>query len=395
MCANPSRIALKSVREQRGLNIADVSSSTGIALERLKDFEDGERNPSRRQVELLANAYGIESYSLFSDAIPNLPDFPRDFRKTDPSPSALSPKGMRTLWSSEQISHFTRQLAIELHYEPSDFTKNARSASSPRAKAKELRNSFETWLLPRLKRLEFTGSPEQRVMSALRLFFEVQGGVLNVNDAPASDYMGFFVKPDGGVPTIFVNRSISSRKAQLFTLAHEYAHALSGASGISNPFQIKNEVERSCNIFAAEFLEPMDQFKRIVEGISPSQRAETGNFVDQASAHSLLSKHATALRLIEGGYLSRAQYVAWRRLFRRNPKAEKEEEKESEDAGPMGAPHAKRIGEIGYLPIVLSRRAIDQKLVDGYDVASGIGLSPTLQQRAFTLATRRFEVALP
>lgn len=388
-----NRVALRAIREQRGLGAEAVEKYARLAVGRLLEFEAGEREPTRLQMQKLADVYGVPLYALASHTIPTLAPLPTDFRKSEPAPATLSPAGVKTLLSSERISTFTSQIAEELRYRPVNLAPRVRQENSFKARATELRRAFDAWLEKRRSDLGFSGTPEQRFIGALRLFFEVQGGVVNVNDAPSTDYMGFFIEPSDGLPTIFVNRSVSSKKAQLFTFAHEYAHALAGEGGISNPFRARNNLERACNVFAAEFLAPMDSFARIVEGFGKAERSDITRFVNAASSRSLLSRHAAAIRLVEGDYISRKDFQAWRSIFTSKPTAEKDEEKEAAPLGPLGAPHAKRISELGYLPIVLAKRAIVEKMIDALDVADGIGLSPKLQERAFKLATKRFEVA--
>ena len=390
----PNTRALRAVREQRGLGIAEVASFTAISPDRLQLFENGEKQPSRKQMEKLANTYGVPLYSLFNDAIPNLPLLPPDFRKSNPSPASLTPRGIKALLQSERISQFTQQLAIETRYKPAELAPLARETNSPKDRARMLRNAFDIWFNPRKSALGFSGLPEQCFMSAFRLFFEVQGGVLNVNDAPSDDYMGFFLKPDAGLPIIFINRSISSKKAQLFTLAHEYSHALLGAGGVSNPFIANNTTERACNIFATEFLAPMESFSKVVEALPISSRSEVGRFVNAAASRTLLSKHATGIRLLEGDYITRQQFDEWLHIFTANPRVEKEDEKEASGDVAGGMPHARRLSEVGHLPVMLAKRAIDAGIIDALDVVAGIGLSVTLQNRAFRLATKRFEAAL-
>jgi hypothetical protein len=60
----------------------------------------------------------------------------------------------------------------------------------------------------------------------------------------------------------------------------------------------------------------------------------------------------------------------------------------------FGPPHAKRVSELGYLPTYLAKLAVEQKMIDSIDVQFGLSLSSTLQEKAFSLATRRFEVAV-
>ncbi len=389
----PNIQILKFIREQRRLDLAEVAAFTSISAERLADFEEGNRGPSRKQMERLADAYGVPLYSLFGKTLPNLPPLPTDFRQKEPSEASLSPKGVRALLASERIAEFTKQLTIELDYQPVDLSKSARLANSPSKRAAKLRSAFDNWLMPREKSLGFSGPNEQRFMGALRLFFEVQGGVAIVNDAPSKDYLGFFSDHSSALPTIFINRSVSSKKAQLFTLAHEYAHALMGAEGISDPFQARNSIERSCNIFAAEFLAPMDEFARVAEGFSSSTRESIGRWIDATSARTLLSKHATAIRLVEGDYITQSQLRAWLRPFKQNPNQEKDEEKEASNSD-FGVPHAKRLSELGHLSVAMAAEGVEAKIIDSFDVAEGIGLSRSLQDKAFKLARKRFEAAV-
>lgn len=394
MGAMPNNRALRAVREQRGLALKQVADFAAISVDRLTDFERGDREPSRKQVERLADAYGVPLYSLFGSSIPNLAPLPQDFRKVDPQPaSSLTPKGVRSLLSSERVSVYAKQLAVEVKYKPKDLNKAVRASKTTKLRATTMRNIFDEWHRPRASLLGFSGTLEQRFMSALRLFFEIQGGVLNVNDAPFQDFMGFFVEPEGGLPTIFVNRSVSSKKAQLFTLAHEYSHAILGEDGISNPFMPRNAVERTCNVFAAEFLAPMQEFARVVEALPKTTRSNPETLIAAASARSLLSRHAAAIRLVEGSYISQQELRTWRSKFVANPRFEKDEEKETVGGG-GGVPHAKRLSELGHLAVVLSKRALDLRLIDRFDIANSLGLSQSLQDRAFALATKRFEIAL-
>lgn len=394
MSAEPNLHALRSIREQRGFEIAQVAAYAGISPSRLADFEIGVRAPSRRQMEKLADAYGVPLYTLFGNGIPNLPPLPQDFRKPTPSEASISPRGVRTLLAAERISEFSKQLAVQLDYSPARLDLSARRIRPSNKRATALRTLFDEWLAPRSKKFAFTGTPEQRFMSAFRLFFEIQGGVLNVNEAPHQDYMGFFLTPEAGLPTIFVNRIVSSRKAQLFTLAHEYAHWLIDEDGISNPFRARNAIERSCNIFAAEFLAPMAQFTKIVEGLPKGVRSETFDFIDATASSTLLSKHAAAIRLVESGYLSQSQLSSWRKVFNKNFRQEKDEEKDNSPEIKGDVSFAKRLGELGHLPVYLAKQAIDARFIDAFDVSDNLGLSRKTQSKAFDLAARRFEIAL-
>jgi Zn-dependent peptidase ImmA (M78 family)/transcriptional regulator with XRE-family HTH domain len=388
----PNAQVLRQVREQRRLDLDEVADLTNISGNRLRQFEDGDRAPSFRQLERLAEVYGIPSYYLSGKTLPNLPEIPTDFRRRQPQPAELSPAGLQKIWNAERIAQFTHQLSVELEVGKPQWHSKVPTGKPTTAFATELRAFFDEWHSLREKSLDFHGSPEQNFLGALRLFLEVQGTVVNQNDAPSDDSLGFYLDSDAGSPLIFVNRKISSRKAQLFTLAHELAHRLLDATGVSNPFLIRNDIERMCNQFAAEFLAPMRWFEALVREQPRDLLGDVFSLIRIISRRSLLSMKATGIRLVEGGYLKQEQYQHWESVVFKIPSAEKDEE--AAEAGALFAPpHAKRVSELGYLPIVLAMVAKDRKIIDALDIERGLGLSEGMQSDAFSLASRRVQAA--
>src|SRR5689334_13635485 len=122
----PNIEALRAVRQQRDLELEAVAEFAAIAPTSLERIEAGEREPSRRQIQRLAEAYGVPTYSFFVPGIPNLPPLPTDFRKADPSPAKLSPRELKSIIAAEQISIFSAQLAGALGYKPIDLLRGAR-----------------------------------------------------------------------------------------------------------------------------------------------------------------------------------------------------------------------------------------------------------------------------
>ena len=106
----PLANVLKHVRANRRFELADVARSTGISPVRLKEFEDGKRDPTFRQFEALAGVYGVPSYLLGIDALPNLAELPTDFRRLQPRPARLSPEGMQKIWDAERVAQAAKQL---------------------------------------------------------------------------------------------------------------------------------------------------------------------------------------------------------------------------------------------------------------------------------------------
>lgn len=386
---------LRKVRETRHFDLHAVAKYAGISTDRLEEFETGKRAPSSRQLERLADTYGLASYLLGSDKIPNLPETVADFRRNPPKPAHLSPAGMARIWAAEKTSAVAGQLSKALNLAAPTWMRELPTQNPTKASAETLRAFFDDWLLARLPKLALSGPPEQQFLAGLRLFIEVQNTVVRINDAPPADYLGFFLRPEDGLEAVFVNRKISAPKAQLFTILHEYSHKLLGLSGVSNPFVIRNEIERACNQFAAHFLAPESAFSELAGQQGREHRNDVFRLIGAVSHRSLLSMHATAIRLVETGHLAQAQLKAWEAQRRTTPPKDlKNEEREEEtDAQQGGAVHAKRLGEIGYLPTYLAKIAVERKLIDHTDVQLGLGLATSLQEKAFSLAARRFEAA--
>jgi Zn-dependent peptidase ImmA (M78 family) len=301
---------------------------------------------------------------------------------------------MQRIWAAEQAASFTTQLLPAIKFKVPRWA-NAVPTGKPTPKtALSLRKYFDDWFARRRAGLGLSGTAEQTFFAALRIFIEAQGTLVRVNDAPAEDYLGFFLDDNQSISSIFINRRTSAPKAQLFTIVHEIAHRMLGVSGVSDPFQLNNDIERTCNKFAAEFLAPEEAFRAIVERQNRSARSDVFMFVDAVSQQSLLSKHATAIRLLETDYLNPKQLGAWTNARAAMNRRDLKQEESDASGETFGQPHAKRIGEVGYLSTFAAKLAVDMKFIDYSDVISGISLSRTLQERAFSLAARRMEVAV-
>ncbi|MDF2621313.1 MAG: uncharacterized protein K0S00_3972 [Xanthobacteraceae bacterium] len=384
---------LKQIREKRRLDRKDVASFTHISDDRLAQFESGERAPTYLQIERLSHVYGVASYLLAGTGTPNVQETIPDFRRTQAAPARLSARGITKIWAAEEICQYSNQLGAALDVERPNWADKVAKQKASRRSAAEIRSFFNDWLLKRERGLELSGPPDVKFFTAFRLFIESIGVIVNVTDAPESDFIGFYLKTESRFDSIFVNRSVTSKKAQLFTLAHEFAHYLEGAEGISDPFRAKNALERKCNQFAAEFIAPEQEFTKIAAAIPRIIRNDFGAFVHAVSAKTLLSRQAAAIRLYEVGLASPSVLASWQALTRRSYQDEKAEEG-SETTSSFGVPHAKRLSELGYMPAYLSNLGVERRIIDGLDVERGLNLSGGLQERAFSLAARRLTAAM-
>jgi len=277
-----------------------------------------------------------------------------------------------------------------LKFESPNLSKAAGPPEASLEYARNLRAVFDQWRASRESRFAFAGASEQITLSLARIFFEAQGQLVNIDSAPEEDYTGFFLETDGGVPAAFINRKVYSKKAQLFTLLHEYAHSVVGVAGISDPFVSENSLERDCNRFAVEFIAPLDEFTALVERLPKDEYGSTDSLIKAVSRRTWLSLVATGIRLVESGYLKQDALNAWQRQQYVGPRPEKDEEPSASG----GAVHAKRVGEVGYLASYLAKLASDARIIDFNDVRDGLNIAESLQEKALDLAARRMEIAV-
>ncbi|MFI8667015.1 helix-turn-helix domain-containing protein [Qipengyuania sp. NPDC077410] len=383
---------LKQFRKQRHISRAELAKFLGTSLERVQEFERGDRNPTALQSDRIADLLGLSIGHLYGESNHEIEDDLVDFRTRNLAPARLSANGLKKVVRAERHAKFTKFLMIELkdNFVPAfprltgDLTQDF---------ASELRSRFDDWRLRAETKEQIGGAPEVQFLHWLRIFTELQGAVTAVHDAPEKDFWGFYTDAGVDLPSIFINRSIQSKKSQLFTFCHEMAHYIEDAEGISNPYSAKNAIERRCNSFSAEFLAPENVFGEFVVGLGRTIRSDPSAMIENASRGSLLSRQATAMRLKELGYLKKTDYSEW---FRSNKRWYKEDKKIETDSAVVipNIHHAKQIGEVGYLPVYLAGLAVSRKIIDSFDVESALGISRAFQTKAFALARRRVEAML-
>lgn len=291
--------SLQQARKARKLSTREVANHTKISEDSLKKFETGDKEPSYKQLDRLADIYNVDLYSFFLDSLPEIENMLPDFRKTNPTAANLSPKGLARLWQVERRSAFVGELVKALGKNAPNTQSIARLTNRPIPEPTELRAAFDNWVETRDKSLRFSGSAEEIVFRQLRLFLEIRSCQTVFNSAPVDDYLGFYNNLSNKNKVVFVNRDIKNSKRKLFTLAHELSHFLYEEEGVSNPFIAKNSVEKQCNAFAASFLAPDSLVFRIIGLASSSLLSDPLRLVNLVSRETLLSRQAAALRLAE------------------------------------------------------------------------------------------------
>jgi len=388
---------LKAARAERKLGVEEVADFTAIRADRLALFETGNVAPTFKQVEKLSELYNVPVYAFYAEGRPNIESVPPDFRKRTPISADLTPRGLIRIWQVEKVAEFTHQLLIALGDNAPTRHQRQHSLELTDDLAFALRAEFDEWLARHRSKLKLTGTTIESTFKYLRLFMETRGVLTAYNDAPEEDYLGFYQDFARGAKSVFVNRAVASDRAQLFTLAHEFAHFVSGNEGISNPFVATNRIERLSNKFAAAFLAPDPLVLRIVDQASRFDRPDPQTLIKMVSSQSLLSFQAAAIRLRELQVLAAHEIRPIFRTYKLGHyaiEAGSQARKKKRSGGGRASAVGRKVSETGVFATYVAAIAVAQKIIDPVDVGRGLNISEKLQPFVFEMAKKRFEASV-
>lgn len=251
---------LRWARERAGLEVEELCRR----FPRYPAWEEGERPPTRPQLEEFARVARVQIGALFLDQPPDETLPLADFRTiSSRSLKRSSPDLIDTVRLCELRQEWYRDYAHATGEEPLPFIGSARINSSVEKTAARIRDV-----------LGFDSEKRARLSTwgeALRRFVEqteaagmlvMINGVVGINTHRKLDPREFrgFALTDNMAPLVFINGA-DTKAAQMFTLAHELAHLWLGKSALSDssPADVvpEHSVERWCNRVAAELLVPL------------------------------------------------------------------------------------------------------------------------------------------
>ncbi|MBN3854601.1 ImmA/IrrE family metallo-endopeptidase [Paraburkholderia sp. Ac-20340] len=255
--------------QRAGIDAHLLAEKLGTASTRVNSWESGERKPTFRQAQRIAEITHIPFGYLYLQQPPEeiLPI--ADFRTigNDPVPplgadfrDLLDEVLRKQAWFREyRQQHGHQQLEFIGRF-------NVRNAAAdiavdighvlkitPQDRLKC--QNWEEYLRLLIERIESVGILVMR-----------SGIVGNNTHRPLSvDEFRGFVVADIYAPVIFLNGK-DAKAAQIFTVIHELAHLWIGESGVSNeqfdaPYEHDRDIERLCNATAAEFLVPANELR--------------------------------------------------------------------------------------------------------------------------------------
>jgi Zn-dependent peptidase ImmA (M78 family) len=237
---------------------------------KLPEWETGELQPTLKQVEDFAIRTHTPIGYFFLPEPPNEPLPIHDFRTISGNAASPSANLLDTIYSMQRRQAWLSEDRRDAGHHPLDFVGSALLRDEPEAIGREMRRALNLAAGWASEAASWTDA-----VSLLRESIEELGVIVVVNGVVENnttrrlnvqEFRGFALA-DVHAPLIFVNGA-DSKSAQMFTLAHELAHLWlgvvgQGLSGFEGIFPGGNDVERFCDVAAAEFLVPGSELKAL------------------------------------------------------------------------------------------------------------------------------------
>jgi Zn-dependent peptidase ImmA (M78 family) len=329
---------LRWAMDRAGLSVEQLTKNF-VDAAKIRSWENRTALPTLAQAEELANKLRIPLPILLLDEPPIIELPIPDLRTVDALSSGKpSPEFVDTVNDAVVRQNWYREYVLTTDARPLPFVGQFNPTDNILAVARSIRT-----VLQLDERLRLHCRSWQEFLTKFVQRADAVGIIVMRNSVVRHDntrkllvdeFRGFAIS-DAYAPLVFVN-SRDAKAAQIFTLAHEFAHIWLGATGVSNPDprkrhgEFRASLERTCNEIAAEVLVPQDSFLRMWS----SDKTTDAN-VKQVAAHYRVSsivvlRRANDLEKIGAEEFKRkitAEYARFRAM------EEKEQEKEQERTG--------------------------------------------------------------
>jgi len=280
----------------------DIAEFSGIALSTIRGIEEGVKTPSYLQLEKIANIYSLSLTEFFVSKIPDFPNVPTDFRNND---GAISPNLLKIVQEAQNNSRYLGILSRETN-ERKSLIKSLPSVNLKALKTPEYAKEIRSALKISLNSIYKINNSKSRSLTNFYLRHQIEAAGVSIQFKKFSLEDATGLTTDyGRIPLILVNIS-KHKNSYDFTIGHELGHILLNKLGISNDRNVKNKIERACNIFARELFAP----KKLVKETF-SAKASVKSNITRLHKATLLSNLAAAYRLVETKKITKEEFKDW------------------------------------------------------------------------------------
>jgi Zn-dependent peptidase ImmA (M78 family) len=298
--------------DRSGLTLSELEGK----FPRMRQWVDGEKQPTLRQLESLAKLT-LTPFGFFFLKEPPVERLPVPYFRTlgDEASYSTSPDLLETIHTMQQRQDWLREFLVDQGIEALPFVRSRRLDEPPASVGQQIREALH---------LDMGWAAQQPSWTeALRVLSDAMenAGILVVINSvvgnnthrklDTEEFRGF-VLMDEYAPLVFVN-SADGKAAQMFTLAHELAHVFFGSSAAFDLREMSpanNPTEQACNRVAAEFLVPEQQIRRIW----PSIRGDTERFQSIAREFKV-SELVAARRALDIGLIAKNDFLMFYRDY--------------------------------------------------------------------------------
>lgn len=380
-------------RETAGFTLQDAAEklfTNGIratAGEKLEALENGDKEPSRTQLNNFAKLYRRPLLAFYMEKPPITGRRGQDFRQ---SPDSRTKRENALLDALLRDVKARQEAVKDILIEDEDFLEHTFVGSVT------LNTSVETTVksISSILGFDYTdvglrrGDPV-KLFKRLRVEVENIGVfVLLLSDLgsyhstiPSSVFRGFAIA-DNVAPFVVINAK-EAKPSRSFTLMHELAHIWLGTTGVSGqasaetPTSQTAKIERYCNDVAGEFLLPAAHFRKEMPKFHPDDSKAAEAVVDEIAYKWSVSGPMVAYQLYRTGDLSRDAYGRLRGVYAARWQAalKNQKDKMKDSDGPN--PHVVKFHNLGNALLEVVYRTVRDNALTYTKAANLLGGKPS------------------
>lgn len=367
---------LRWARESAGLGLQLAAKRIGTSPERLAKWEEGQLNPTVRQLRECARVYRRPLAAFFLPTPPEEPALPHDFRRLPGHEAPVtSPELLLELRRARRRRAVARELLEDLGLKVPAFPLRAGLNDDAEVLAAEARN----WLGVALEEQASWRGKYDSLNGWIAALEARNVLVFQTGEVEPEEMRGFSVS-DTELPAIVLNGKDAPR-ARVFTLMHELTHLMLRESGLCEPARVSNHprtpderVEWFCNRVAGSVLVPADSLLRhpaVVRTREP--QAWDDGIVQSLADQFAVSREVVLRRLLVLGRTTEQHYLAKREQFRAEYVAQLARERERAPEG-FAPPSTMAVRDNGKQYTRLVLEALEREKISYADVTDYLGV---------------------